>query len=549
MRTRGNPRGHVRATWAVGIAAVMLAGVATVGVASQSSVAAIRTAQAPSGLAAAVAAHMLEDATVSTAKTSPPVPPLAVRDSSPSAIGSWAAPIRDATGVVGINSILLDSGKVLIYGPVAENYKNGTYEIKTIAAVFDPTTGKSVRDDPPEDDDVFCGAATILGDGTVLVVGGLDPYHTWYGSKGTPVVLLFNPQTTKWTEAQPMHQARWYPTVTELADGSAVVVGGRDANGKPNHDIEHIGPLPSTTPQVVGQTTLDYQQDLYPNQFLLPNGDVFTFAGSATSYLDPTTWRIVKGPVPLAPEFSYPNAVALPITPGHDIQMVVYGGKNKFAGTTTAVSSRIDLSSSNPAFTALTPMPQPRTNMNSVMLPDGTILVVGGNLVDQFDDPYLQSLLYNPATDTWTPMASQTMRRAYHSTAILLPDGRVLSAGDNGPAKNNGGRNTEELYSPSYLFKGARPVITSAPTIARPGAQYLVVTTGPIAKTVLISPGATTHATNMHQRLVDLASVPAYGHGAAITIPNDGTVPPGPYMLFALDANNIPSVATWVMVQ
>ena len=76
-----------------------------------------------------------------------------------------------------------------------------------------------------------------------------------------------------------------------------------------------------------------------------------------------------------------------------------------------------------------------------------------------------------------------------------------------------------------------------------------MVTTGPIAKTVLISPGATTHATNMHQRLVDLASVPAYGHGAAITIPNDGTVPPGPYMLFALDANNIPSVATWVMVQ
>jgi hypothetical protein len=67
--------------------------------------------------------------------------------------------------------------------------------------------------------------------------------------------------------------------------------------------------------------------------------------------------------------------------------------------------------------------------MNSVMLPDGKILVVGGNEADQFDIPDYQSLLYNPTADKWTPMASQKYRRGYHSTAILLPDGRVLSAG------------------------------------------------------------------------------------------------------------------------
>ncbi len=273
---------------------------------------------------------------------------------------------------------------------------------------------------------------------------------------------------------------------------------------------------------------------------------MFTFAGNRTDYLDPSTWRINKGPVPLAAEFSYPNAVVLPITPGGHIQMVVYGGKNKFAGTTTSFSTKIDLSAATPTFTALRPMPQARTDMNSVLLPDGTILVVGGNQVDQFTAPTLQSLLYNPANDTWTPLASQALRRAYHSTAILLPDGRILSAGDNGPA--GGGHNYEEVYSPSYLFQGARPKIVQAPTTATVGSPFFVVTDSPITKAVLISPAATTHATNMHQRMVELTTVPLFGHGAAVIIPDEETVPPGPYMLFTLNAQNVPSVATWVMV-
>ena len=274
---------------------------------------------------------------------------------------------------------------------------------------------------------------------------------------------------------------------------------------------------------------------------------MFTFAGDKTNFLDPSTWRINNGPVPLAPEFSYPNATMLPITPGGDVQVVVYGGKKQFASTTVSVSQRIDLSSPKPAFTALTPMPQARTDMNSVLLPDGTILVVGGNGANEFDDAYLQSLLYNPTTDTWTPMATQKYRRAYHSTAVLLPDGRVLSAGDNGPPP--GGRTNLEVYSPPYLFKGARPVIKSAPTTATVGTAIKVATNEAVSKIVLVSPGATTHATNMHQRLVQLATtaLPS-GVGLSASIPANGTVPPGPYMVFALDANNIPSVATWIMV-
>ncbi len=502
-------------------------------------------------------AHVSEHAAAAAEKPSRAATPLKIANPSPSVIGSWAPAIKDKSGVIGISSVLLSTGKVLLWGPHSVA-AGGAYEIQTMASLFDPATGKTKRVDPPEDANVFCGGATILGDGTVLAVGGLDPYFGW-SSIGNPVVVLFDPITETWSEAPPMIDGRWYPTVTELADGSAVIVGGRNKLHKPNYNVEHIGPLPSTTPQVVAQYKLDYQQGLYPNQFLLPTGQVFTFAGNRTDYLDPSTWRINKGPVPLAPQFNYPNAVVLPITPGGHIQMVVYGGKNKFAGTTTSVSSKIDLSAATPTFTALRPMPQPRTNMNSVLLPDGTILVVGGNQVDQFTTPTLQSLLYNPANDTWTPLASQTLRRGYHSTAILLADGRVLSAGDNGPVP--GGRNNLEIYSPPYMFQGTRPAITAAPATARfkrsagtkitksTAVNISVKTNVAVSKAVLISPGATTHATNMHQRMVELASVPlASGTGLTATIPADGTVPPGPYMLFVLDSNNTPSVASWVMV-
>ncbi|HEY3834437.1 MAG TPA: galactose oxidase-like domain-containing protein [Acidimicrobiia bacterium] len=494
--------------------------------------------------------HAVQDANLANVKVTPEAKPVKVRDTSPASIGSWATPIKDTTGVIGITSVVLDTGKVLLFGPheVASDPGDAyPFEVQTMAEVWDPKTGKGVRDDPPEDDNIFCGAATVLGDGTVVVVGGLDPDSGFWGSHGIPVVMLFNPKTLQWTQAPSMPVARWYPTITEIADGSAIIVGGRDVNAKANNNLEHIGPMPNDTPTVVGQFKLNPYEDLYPNQFLLPNGQVFTFAGDKSNFLDPSTWRINNGPVPLAPEFSYPNATMLPITPGGDIQVVVYGGKTTFGGNTVNVSQKIDLSAAKPAFTALTPMPQARTDMNSVLLPDGTILVVGGNGANEFDDAYTQSLLYDPATDTWTPMASQVYRRAYHSTAVLLPDGRVLSAGDNGPLP--GGRSTLEVYSPPYLFKGARPVIKDAPTTATVGTAIKVATNEPVSKIVLVSPGATTHATNMHQRLIQLATTPLpYRVGLSGVIPANGTVPPGPYMVFALDANNIPSVATWIMV-
>jgi hypothetical protein len=272
---------------------------------------------------------------------------------------------------------------------------------------------------------------------------------------------------------------------------------------------------------------------------------VFSFAGDRTDFLDPTTWRINGGPVTLAPQFDYPNATLLPLRPGGHFVIDVWGGKDKFAGTVTAKSVQIDLSASPPKFRALRPMPQPRTDMNSVLLPDETIAVIGGNGAGTVDLPDYQALLYDPVNDVWTPAASQAKRRAYHSTALLLPDGTVLSAGDNNAG---GGLVWLEVYSPPYLFKGVRPTITSAPTATASGGTVRVTATQPIAKVVLVAPGAVTHATNMHQRLVELAATGLGTTTIKATIPAIGTVPPGPYMLFVLNGTGVPSVATWVQV-
>jgi hypothetical protein len=550
---------HWRRGWVVVIVGALLA--ALTGAAGATEVARPKRFDAGEGLADSArlearfigTAHAREHLAAALAPASTPATPLPVPNTAPSAIGAWSAPFTPASdAITGIHAVLLDTGKVLLYGLKTVTNPNGSlYEIQTAAEVFDPLTRTSRRVDPPSDDSLFCGAATVLGDGTVLVLGGLDPTHGW-SSRGTAVVLTFDPVSETWTELPPMHAGRWYPSLVTLADGTGLTIGGRDANALPNPDVERIAPFGALAPQVVAQLPLDSQQGLYPKEYLLPDGRVFSYEGTRTDFLDPSTWHISPGPLPLASQFSYPNSVILPLSQTSDFKVAIYGGKNQFdginnkTGTVLSTSVGIDLSSPTPTFSHLHDLPQPRTHMNSVLLPDGTVAMVGGVGAGQTDLYYLQSMLWNPASDNWSPMASQRLRRAYHSSAVLLPDGRVLSAGDNNPG---GGGSALEIYSPPYLFKGARPSILSAPATARPGDSMAITTDVDVAQAVLIASGATTHATDNHQRMIRLAITPdAAGSGVVATIPDNGYVPQGPYMFFVLDAHGVPSTATWVQI-
>jgi hypothetical protein len=141
-------------------------------------------------------------------------------------------------------------------------------------------------------------------------------------------------------------------------------------------------------------------------------------------------------------------------------------------------------------------------------------------------------------------MAAQAMRRAYHSTALLLPDGRVLSAGDTGPG---GGGTRLEIYSPTYLFKGARPSISVSGGQFGYGATATLTSNQPIRRVVLIHPSAVTHANDMSGRFVELATKINADGSISATMPSTATLAqPGYWMLFALNAANVPSVASWV---
>ncbi len=242
-----------------------------------------------------------------------------------------------------------------------------------------------------------------------------------------------------------------------------------------------------------------------------------------------------------AGDHGYGSSVLLPDGPDGSSKVMVIGGAGQ-AGT--EVLDAADLAA---GWSPRATLPQPRRNANSVLTPDGAIITIGGNLEDNFGQPQKEALRYDPAADTWTPLAEQAEERGYHSTALLLPDGRIVSAGDDGPS-GGGGRSDEiEIFSPPYLFKGARPRITSAPGAVPYGSSFTVGTPDTdVAKAVLVAPGATTHANDMHQRLVPLAVTPTAG-GLQLTAPATTAIaPPGHYMLFLVDSAGVPSVARFV---
>jgi hypothetical protein len=194
-----------------------------------------------------------------------------------------------------------------------------------------------------------------------------------------------------------------------------------------------------------------------------------------------------------------------------------------------------------------------RHDMNAVQLPDGTILGVGGvSGAGNYDDPVYAAELYTPPAiagglGTWTTLASQLGSRGYHSVALLLPNGTVLSAGsDSGDQYQT----YAEIYSPPYLFKGARPVISSAPGMIGYGQIFTVSTSSTVAigSVALIRLDAQTHANHMDQRMLNLSFTSGSG-SVQITAPaNANYAPPGPYMVFLVSTSGVPSVAKIVQL-
>jgi len=277
---------------------------------------------------------------------------------------------------------------------------------------------------------------------------------------------------------------------------------------------------------------------LYPKMFLAPDGRLF-FAGPwrGSRWMNPSgTGSWSSGPSTAFGTRSYGPAVYI------DGRIYVIGGGDP----PTASTETIDLNVASPSWRYVSSMTTPRRQHNATLLPDGTVLVTGGSRGSGFDNagsPVFHAEVYNPATNTWRRLASNTVYRGYHATALLLPDGRVLSAG----GRN---RRTAEIYSPPYLFKGARPAVSAAPGVVTPGTSFTVTTpdAARITKVTLIALGSVTHTFDENQRLLTLNFTRGQG-SLTITAPlNNNRAPPGYYQLFLVNDAGVPSVGRMVRI-
>ena len=239
-------------------------------------------------------------------------------------------------------------------------------------------------------------------------------------------------------------------------------------------------------------------------------------------------------------------------------KMLVAGG-----GPSSKDARVVDLNGPTPVVSATAPMAFGRRQHNLTVLADGSVLATGGNssgagLVDLNAGVY-PAEQWSPATGQWRRLAPMQITRQYHSTALLLADGRVLSSGGGicGTCDQVGylAKNAE-IFSPPYLFQAdgtlaPRPAIEAVPAAATYAVPIEITTANPasISKVALVRLGAVTHSDNMEQRYVPFSFTAGATSITATTPLNANIAPPGPYMLFILDGNGVPSVARMVSIQ
>jgi hypothetical protein len=455
-------------------------------------------------------------------------------------VGEWG-PVVDWP-VIGVHVALLPNGKVLAYDSIGDNATE-TYPVQdhTRATVWDPVTGTQTPVNVDTGFNIFCSGLAHLIDGRMFMAGGNKDQQL----NGIVQTHFFDPATNSWTLGPNMAAGRWYPTVTPLNNGEMLITSGRVNTPEVRTLAGNLRSL----------STASLSLPLYPWMDVAPNGLAFYSGPDQTlRALNPSgtgSWQTFGQRDSINRDYG-----------GHAIfdigKMLVAGG-----GSSTKDARVVDFNGPTPQVSSTAPMAFGRRQHNLTVLADGSVLATGGNssgasLVDLNAGVY-PAELWSPATGQWRTLAAMQVTRQYHSTALLLPDGRVLSAGGGicGTCDTVGyvAKNAE-IFSPPYLFQAdgtpaPRPSIDAAPASTTYGATMAIGTPDPasISKVALIRLGAVTHSNNMEQRYIPLSFTPGATTITATAPDNSNIAPPGIYMLFIIDANGVPSLARMVSVQ
>lgn len=446
--------------------------------------------------------------------------------------GRWEAP--RTTPALAIHLNLLSNGKALLWGHYGEPYL-----WNPAGGGFTQVTANTCTD--PSLCELFCAGHTYLADGRLLVAGGHN--EALGDNHGIQDASIFD--GASWQKTGSMAYKRWYPTLVTMDNGNVVAISGNQAG------INTIAPVPeryngSTWTVLSGINTTIL---MYPRAFVEPkNGHIF-IAGEASPsrYLNPYgSGSITNGPARVVSDRNYAPAVMLD-------SKVLYIGGGGASGCPSNVpkytAEIIDLAAASPVWSSIAEMKFGRRHHNATILADGKVLVTGGTSVCGFSNEagaVFTAEMWNPATNTWSSVAPSNVTRVYHSTTMLLPDGRVFQSGS-GEGAGTTAQYNYEIYSPPYLFKGARPTYIPSGTAMHYGQPFSVSTpnAASIRKVLLIRLASSTHAFDMGQRLNTVAfQVGTDGQSLVLTPPASGRIaPPGPYMLFIVNDQGVPSVA------
>ena len=508
------------------------------------------------------------------------------REASAQQAGTWALGPR-AT-ITPIHLVILSTGKVLYLAGSGYHQSNKDGPFK--AELMDPETGAKVQYSFPVD--FFCIGHNHLANGNVLLTGGTKRYDVDNPEglfEGGNYAYLFDVYTSTFTRLPDIRHGRWYPTQTVLPDGRVVVVGGLDEYGHLNALVEVFDPATQTfsvmydpTPNrtidgsaaqangqgqwcagtgspMPGAGTVCYGNatnqgnapplTLYPRMHLMPSGLIATVGSDMPVYLlNPATGHWGRVGQTIYPFRDYGTSFLLPLqnNAAERGRIIIVGGAQDGVTPATTSCEMIDFNAGTntaPVIRAAGSLNIARHYPIPITLPDGKLVVFAGTTGAINTNYVLTPEVYDPASDTWTRLADARAGRSYHGDGVLLPDGRVFISSSTPDRVNWETRS--EIFSPGYMF-ATRPTISGNVSTAPYGGTIRIPTpdAADITSVSLVRLASSTHHFDPNMRLVWLPVTTKESAAVLVAAPiNANIAPPGPYYIHVLNSSGIPSAA------
>lgn len=476
----------------------------------------------------------------------------------PEEAGQWGSVI--SWPHVAVSAANLPDGRVLTWSSTEVNTFPTVNEF-TYASVFDPLTNQFI-DVNSNFHDMFCAGISLLEDGTVVASGG-NPFDRRTSA--------FDPNALQWSPLADMLDVRWYGTNVTLPNNQIFSTWARGSNNR----TELYNPVTDIWVRSIytDMQTLVNEQNAINNApnpanslnfewwahlAVTPEGKVFQGGPTQTFHnFDPVagTTTDVLGKMAGDRARMYGNAVTYDVG-----KVLLVGGSDRTEVEPTSIDNvyLVDLNGPTPVVTPGPAMHYPRALSNAITLPNGEVLVIGGNTSGKiFSDEgsVLPSEIYNPQTNTWTLVDAIDVPRNYHSIALLLKDGRVLSAGGGLCGQSCGVNHLDgQIYSPTYLFNpdgsaATRPNLSNVPNTATAGQTIVVSASNDTDRFSMVRLSGTTHHLNTDQRFVPVSSVDNGDGTFSLTMnANPNVLIQGYYFLFAVNANGTPSIAETIQI-